>query len=100
MPEDLPYTGQDGTEPACELIYDDSRPWPLRLNVKIPHIYGRLRPTNMNRKGDILVSHALLIKIQAEKMNETDGEGQGSIRLHRIVNRHPIHLLSVNIFTI
>ncbi|KAF9777874.1 hypothetical protein BJ322DRAFT_1176291 [Thelephora terrestris] len=96
--EDLEYTGQSEEERAVELAAEwmGPGPWPLRFNVEIFNTYGALRPTNMNKKGNITVSHTLMITIRVEKTPAGEGGGDGSKKkkMYDIIIQYPIHLLS------
>lgn len=97
--EDLEYTGQPEEERAAELATEwmGPGPWPLRFNVEIVNTCGALRPTNMNKKGNITVSHMLMITMRIEKAPTDEGEGGSKRRLYDIIIQYPIHLLSVSI---
>lgn len=96
--EDFLYSGRDEAESAEELIAEwmSPGPWPLRFNAEIINTYGALRPTNMNKKGNITVSHVLTIIIRVEKGNtdEEDGGSPKKQKLYDIIIQYPIHLLS------
>ena len=97
--EDLEYTGQDEEERASQLATEwmGPGPWPLRFNVEIPSTYGGLRPTNMNKKGNITVCHVLKIIIRVEKGNAYEGDGDGlKKKMYDIIIQYPVHLLSVS----
>ena len=97
--EDLEYTGQGEEERASQLATEwmGPGPWPLRFNVEIPNTYGGLRPTNMNKKGNITVCHVLKIIIRVEKGNAYEGDGDGlKKKMYDIIIQYPVHLLSVS----
>jgi len=96
--EDLEYTGQSLEERASELTSEwmGPGPWPLRFNVEIPNTYRALRPTNMNRKGNITVCHALKVIIRVEKGDTGDADDSKKKRVYDIVIQYPVHLLSVS----
>lgn len=100
--EDFLFSGGDEVESASELTAEwmGPGPWPLRFNVEIINNYGALRPTNMNKKGNITVSHVLTIIIRVEKgsVDEEDGESPKKHKLYDIIIQYPIHLLSVSTF--
>jgi hypothetical protein len=99
--EDIEYTGQSEEERAAELAAEwmGPGPWPLRFNVEIFNTYGALRPTNMNKKGNITVSHTLMITIRVEKTpaGEAGGDGSKKKKMYDIIIQYPIHLLSVSL---
>jgi hypothetical protein len=72
-------------------------PWPLRFNVEIANTRGSLRPTNMNKEGNITVSHALKIIFRVEKGDTGDVDDSNKKKMYDIVVQYPIHLLSVSI---
>ncbi|KAF9643117.1 hypothetical protein BDM02DRAFT_3132643 [Thelephora ganbajun] len=92
--EDLEYTGQSEEERATELASEwiGPGPWPLRFNVKVSSTYGILHPTNMNKKGNITVSHALKVIIRVEK--GSTGDEDPKKKVYDIVIQYPVHLLS------
>jgi len=96
--EDLEHTGQSEEERASELTSEwmGPGPWPLRFNVEISSAYNALRPTNMNRKGNITVCHALKVIIRVEKEDAKDTDGPRK-KKYDIVIQYPVHLLSVSI---
>ena len=97
--EDLEYTGQSEGERASELASEwmGPGPWPLRFNVEISTAYNMLRPTNMNKKGDITVCHTLKLIIRVEKGVTGDGDESKKRKLYDIVVQYPVHILSVSI---
>ena len=97
--EDLEYTGQSEEERASELAsqWMGPGPWPLRFNVEISNPYGMLRPTSMNKKGNITVCHALKVIIRVEKGDTVDVDGSKKRRVYDIVIQYPVHLLSVSV---
>ena len=97
--DDLEYTGQSEEERASELASEwmGPGPWPLRFNVDISSAYNMLRPTNMNKKGNITVCHALKVIIRVEKGTTGDSDGSKK-KLYDIVVQYPVHLLSVSIY--
>lgn len=98
--DDLEYTGQSEEERASELAsaWMGPGPWPLRFNVDISNVYGMLRPTNMNRKGNITVCHVLKVIIRVEKGDTGETDGTKKRKLFDIVIQYPVHLLSVSIY--
>ena len=99
--EDLEYCGQREEERALELAADwmGPGPWPLRFNVEILNNLGFLRPTTMNKKGNITVSHTLGVVIRVEKGDTVEGDGDGlkKKKMFDITIQYPIHLLSVSL---
>ena len=97
--EDLEYTGQSEEERASELASEwmGPGPWPLRFNVEISNARNMLRPTSMNKKGNITVCHALKVIIRVEKADTGDVEGLKKRKVYDIVVQYPVHLLSVSI---
>ena len=98
--EDLEYTGQSEEERASELISEwmGPGPWPLRFNVEIASTHGSLHPTNMNKKGNITVSHVLKVMIRVEKEDAGDADDSKKKKVYDIVIQYPFHLLSVSIY--
>jgi hypothetical protein len=98
--EDLEYTGQSEAERASDLTSEwmGPGPWPLRFNVEVSSGYNMLRPTTMNKKGNITVSHALKVIIRVEKDDTCDGDGLKKRKMYDIVVQYPIHILSVSIY--
>jgi hypothetical protein len=98
--EDLTYSGQSEGERASQLTAEwmGPGPWPLRFNVEILDTCGSLRPTSMNKKGNITVSHVLMVIIRVEKgdSGETEADGKKK-KMYDIIIQYPIHLLSVSI---
>jgi len=94
--EDLKYTGQSEEERASELASEwmGPGPWPLRFSVDISGAYSTLRPTSMNKKGNITVGHTLKIIIRVEKGDSVDAEGSKRKKVYDIVVQYPVHLLS------
>jgi len=97
--EDLEYIGQSEEERVSNLTSEwmGPGPWPLRLNVKISSFCGTLRPTNMNKKGNITISHTLKIIIRVEKEDTGDADSTKRKKVFDIVIQYPINLLSVSI---
>ena len=69
------------------------------MNVEIPSNCGSLHPTNMNKKGNITVSHALKIIIRAEKEN-AGGTEDLKKKTYDIIIQYPFHLLSVSVYVV
>ena len=98
--EDLRYTGQSEDERGSELASEwmGPGPWPLRFSVEVSGARDMLHPTNMNRKGNITVSHILKIVIRVEKGNTSNADGSKKKKLYDIVIQYPVHLLPVSIY--
>ena len=82
---------------ASELITEwrGSGPWPLTFNEEIPNVPGGLHPTNMNKKGNIVIPHSLKVTIRVGY--ETVDEHGEKWSMSDIILETPIHLLSVKI---
>ena len=96
--EGLDYNGQTKEERASELISEwmGPGPWPLRFNVEIASTrLGSLRPTNMNKEGNITVCHVLKIIIRVQK-EDVDHAEDSKKKMYDIVIQYPFHLLSVS----
>lgn len=100
--EDPEYTGQSEEQRASELASEwmGPGPWPLRFNVEVASAYNMLRPTTMNKKGNITVSHVLKVIIRVEKGDTGDSEGLKKRKIYDIVVQYPVHILSVSIYTV
>jgi len=66
------------------------------MNVEISNNCGSLRPTSMNKKGNITVCHVLKIIIRAEKEN-AGGAEDSKKKTYDIIIQYPFHLLSVSV---
>jgi hypothetical protein len=98
--EDFAHSGQSEEERTSQLAAEwmGPGPWPLRFNVEIFDACRSLRPTSMNKKGNITVSHVLMVIIRVEKGDSENPEADGKKKkMYDIIIQYPVHLLSVSI---
>jgi hypothetical protein len=78
-------------------------PWTLDLTLPLPANCAQLRPSNKNRRANVLVSHTLRVVFRVERSDPPatpppkGKEGEKHGKLFDIVVQTPVHILSVRV---
>ncbi|KXN87481.1 Arrestin-related trafficking adapter 3 [Leucoagaricus sp. SymC.cos] len=69
-------------------------PWSFHFDLKLPKSCNMLKPTNKNKRANMVVSHLLKLVMRMERGDEKYVDKNGKKKLFDIVVQTPIHILS------
>lgn len=71
-------------------------PWVFHLDLKLPKTCSMLKPTNQNKRANMVVSHLLKIVMRMERGDDRFVDKDGKRKMFDIVVQTPVHILSVS----
>jgi hypothetical protein len=71
-------------------------PWTFHLDLKLPKSCTMLKPTNKNKRANMIVNHMLKIVMRMERGDDRFMDKNGKRKMFDIVVQTPVHMLSVS----
>lgn len=72
-------------------------PWSFHLDLKLPDSCSMIKPTNKNKRANMVVSHVLKIILRMERGDDRFLDQGRRGKLFDIVVQTPVHILSVSL---
>ncbi|KAJ3565551.1 hypothetical protein NP233_g7559 [Leucocoprinus birnbaumii] len=69
-------------------------PWTFHLDLKLPSSCSMIKPTNKNKRANMIVNHLLKIVIRMERGDDKCMDSNGRKKMFDIVVQTPVHILS------
>ncbi|KAF5355180.1 hypothetical protein D9756_005473 [Leucocoprinus leucothites] len=69
-------------------------PWTFHLDLKLPKSCSVIKPTNKNKRANMVVSHILKIVMRMERGDDKFMDQNGKRKMFDIVVQTPVHILS------